>query len=236
MSKEPVENFTSKSHESEQGARGEALSGAAQKPLPGAKSAKGPSQVSSAVGAYQILPGESAQKYHHGLASTIEELGAKTMMQIYIAEKIFQCLWWMRRYETQKRSSIIKEMAKALVEYTNVHEQKRDVTALLHAGQWGDETIQTLMKLKGHTPQSLLELAMDRKNEDLMQLDQSIALKSSTLVQLQKSYEALVNRCVMQERLKLQNELLKRDLKAIDVPTIEHTRSPQALASQSIES
>ena len=77
---------------------------------------------------------------------------------------------------------------------------------------------------------------MDRKKEDLMQLDQSIALKSSTLVQLQKSYEALVNRCVMKERLKLQNELLKRDLKAIDVPTIEHTRSPQALASQSIES
>ncbi len=69
-----------------------------------------------------------------------------------------------------------------------------------------------------------------------MQLDQSIALKSSTLVQLQKSYEALVNRCVMQERLKLQNELLKRDLKAIDVSTIEHTRSPKALASQSIES
>jgi hypothetical protein len=236
MSKEPVENFSSKSHELEQGARGEALSGAAQKPLPSAKAVKGPSQVSNAVGAYQILPGESAQKYHHGLASTIEELGAKTMMQIYIAEKIFQCIWWMRRYETQKRSSIIKEMAKALVEYTNVHDQKREVTALLHAGQWGDEAIETLIKLKGHTPQSLLELAMDRKKEDLMQLDQSIALKSSTLVQLQKSYEALVNRCVMQERLKLQNELLKRDLKAIDVSTIEHTRSPKALASQSIES
>jgi hypothetical protein len=44
------------------------------------------------------------------------------------------------------------------------------------------------------------------------------------LQQLQKSYEALVNRSVLHERLKLQNELLKRDLLAIDVPTIKVTK------------
>ena len=57
--------------------------------------------------------------------------------------------------------------------------------------------------------------------EELMQLDQLIALKANTLSGIQKSYEALVARSVMQERLKLQNELLKRDLQAIDVPVLE---------------
>jgi hypothetical protein len=42
---------------------------------------------------------------------------------------------------------------------------------------------------------------------------------------LQQSYEALVNRSVMQERLKLQNELLKRDLQAIEVPAVEKVDS-----------
>jgi len=59
----------------------------------------------------------------------------------------------------------------------------------------------------------------------LMRLDQSIALKAHTLTQLQKSYEALVNRSVMQERLKLQNDLLKRDLLAIDTPIVKDLKT-----------
>ena len=43
----------------------------------------------------------------------------------------------------------------------------------------------------------------------------------SSDLQLQQSYEGLVNRSVMQERLKLQNDLLKRDLQAIDVEAVE---------------
>ena len=56
---------------------------------------------------------------------------------------------------------------------------------------------------------------------ELMQLDQSIALKAQSLSGIQKSYEALVSRSVMQERLKLQNDLLKRDLQAIDISAVE---------------
>ena len=58
-----------------------------------------------------------------------------------------------------------------------------------------------------------------------MRLDQGIALKAHTLAQLQKSYEALVNRSVMQERLKLQNDLLKRDLLAIDTPVVKDLKA-----------
>ena len=85
-------------------------------------------------------------------------------------------------------------------------------------------SIQKLMKDKGHTAGSLLEYAMDRQKQELIELDQSIALKAATLLQLQKSFEALVNRSVLQERLKLQNELLKRDLLAIDVPMVKEAK------------
>jgi len=197
-----------------------------QKEAPRAQPVKSPSQISNAVGASQILPGESAEKYYHGLASTIDELGAKSMMQIYAAEKIFQCLWWMRRYETQKRSSIIKVMAKELSEsaYFSNKDQRMGITMLLEAGLWSDTAIQKLMKDKGHTAGSLLEYAMDRQKEELLELEQSIAQKAATLLQLQKSYEVLVNRSVLHERLKLQNELLKRDLFAIDVPMVKDAK------------
>jgi hypothetical protein len=48
----------------------------------------------------------------------VNELGAKTQLQVYLAEKIFQCIWWMRRYETQKHSTIIDAMVKLLTDST----------------------------------------------------------------------------------------------------------------------
>ena len=199
-----------------------------------AQSVKSPSQISNAVGASQILPGESADKYYHGLASTIDELGAKSMTQIYAAEKIFQCLWWMKRYETQKRATIIKVMAKELSgpSYGSNKDQIMGITMLLEAGLWGDSAIQKLMKDKGHTSGSLLEYAMDRQKEQLLELEQSIAQKAATLLQFQKSFEVLVNRGVLQERLKLQNELLKRDLWAIDVPMVKEAKLVEQEAVQ----
>ena len=62
---------------------------------------------------------------------------------------------------------------------------------------------------------------MSEVREEIQKIDTLIALRVKSLGQLQQSYEALVNRSVMQERLKLQNELLKRDLQAIDVKAVE---------------
>jgi hypothetical protein len=221
---------------SKQAGKGEIGNASSQNAAPRAQPVKSPSQISNALGSSQILPGESAEKYYHGLASTIDELGAKSMLQIYAAEKIFQCLWWMRRYETQKRSSIIKVMAKELTEspYFPNKDQRMGVTILLEAGLWSDSAIQKLMKAKGHTAGSLLEYAMDRQKEELLELEQSIALKAATLLQLQKSFEVLVNRSVLHERLKLQNELLKRDLKAIDVPVIKDAKLVEQEALQDV--
>ena len=69
-------------------------------------------------------------------------------------------------------------------------------------------------------------MALSKRSDEIQKLDVLIALRVKTLGQLQQSYEALVNRSVMAERLKLQNELIKRDLQAIDVPVLQSiTRS-----------
>lgn len=70
------------------------------------------SQISQIFGPIKLLPGESEAAYRAELAGTINELGASTHLQIYLAEKIFQCLWWMRRYEVQKQSSIVNAMVR----------------------------------------------------------------------------------------------------------------------------
>jgi hypothetical protein len=188
----------------------------AEQPAPAATS-----QVSQIFGPTRLLPGESEAVYRAGLVGTIAELGATTHLQTYIAEKIFQCLWWMRRYETQKHLSIINAMVEKLVNYGTPKEQRHSVTLLLQTKDWGDPLIQNLAKASGNTPESLMAHAVESSREEIQKIDQLIALRVKTLGQLQQSYEALVNRSVMQERLRLQNELLKRDLQAIDVPSVE---------------
>jgi len=53
------------------------------------------------LGKVPILPGESAEQYQQSLDALIEELGAKSVLQVYLAEKIHECLWWIHRYEEQ---------------------------------------------------------------------------------------------------------------------------------------
>ena len=157
-------------------------------------SAKQPaSKVSQAAGArWPILPGESAEAYEKGLASTIEELEAKTQLQVYLAEKIFQCIWWLRRYETQKRSTLVAGMADALTHYTSPVEIKLSIQVLINAGNWNDPALRKVIDAKGYAPASLMQKAMDDKFQELNRLDQQIALRIKTLGQLQQSYEALV--------------------------------------------
>lgn len=176
------------------------------------------SKVASAAGVrWNILPGESAEMYSRGLQSTVDELGAKTELQVYLAEKIFQCIWWLRRYETQKHSSIIDAMVRELTDHSTPKAQLNAIRTIIQAELWNEPDVVKIIESKGHTSMSLLEAAISRQQERIQKLDQQIALRVKTLTQLQQSYEALVSRSVMQERLELQNELLKRDLKAIEV-------------------
>ena len=183
------------------------------------------SKISQIVGGKFILPGENAQQFHQAYAAALVELGAQTQLQIYLAEQIFHSMWWIRRYELQKRASLISEMVKILRSPGLAEIAGLDLTELLEAGRWDEPAVLNEINSKGFTVQSLMQRAGVRQQEELMRLDRSIALKAHTLAQLQKSYEALVNRSVMKERLKLQNDLLKRDLLAIDTPIVKDLKT-----------
>ena len=176
------------------------------------------SSVSEVLGITPVLPGESMEVYQRGLLATIQELGATTPLQIYLAEKIYECLWWMRRYENQKRATLIHSMA-GLLDPNHFSKAVSDAAALF-SNRIDDEFTKVL---DGHnlTMESLTQKALEICRLKLESLDEMIALKAKTLAGFQASYEALVNRSVLQERLKLQNDLLRRDLQTIDVSALE---------------
>ncbi len=73
---------------------------------------------------------------------------------------------------------------------------------------------------------------MSKRREQLANVDEQIAVRIKTLNGLQSSYEALVNRKIHIERLQLQNQLLRRDLEAVDVEAIVHDKSTKTSGKQ----
>lgn len=177
--------------------------------------------ISDILGVTPILPGEPADAYDAGLAAMVEELEAKTVLQVYIVEKIYDSLWWIRRYEDQKRITIINEMARLTkVGYKLDKTQAEvDIREAFMANELSAGVMKTLGSL-GHTPESLRQEAFSKKRDEIMQLDQQIALQAKILTGFQGSYEVAFNRKLNIERLQLQNELMRRDLNAIDVVSL----------------
>jgi hypothetical protein len=175
--------------------------------------------LTKVLGVVPILPGEPADLYRKSLDTLIEELGARSVLQVYLAEKIHECLWWMRRYEEQKRATIIAEMA-CLAD--RIGFSPRGLSTQSHVrntllANMVDNKIVQAFKDKGHTIESMRQEAMDDKREQLLQLDQQIVLQTKILAGLQASYEVAFNRKMNVERLQLQNALLRRDVEGIEV-------------------
>ena len=173
--------------------------------------------ISEVLGVDSLLPGESVADYQQGLKELIAELGASSILQVYLAEKIYECLWWMRRYDEQKRATIIAEM----VVQTNggyISKMTKDQIHLRESllGNEIDQNILDTTGAIGHSVESLRQLAMSRRRGELNLLDQQIALQANILAGFQASYEIAFNRKRNVERLDLQNALLRRDLKALD--------------------
>ena len=187
--------------------------------------------ISSLLGPAPVLPGESTKLYHGGVVAAVHELGAQTPLQVYLAEKIFECLWWMRRYEHQKHASVAAEMAALLEpgEGPAVQEMRAMAMELIMSDEGGDALL-AAMDRHNLSPESLRQRALYNRRGQLHALDDQLALKAKTLAGLQASYEVLANRRTNAERLRLQNELLRRDLGALESP-----RAPQALPPHDVK-
>ncbi len=176
------------------------------------------SQITQILGSTPALPGESQDIYQQGLLDIIKELGASTPLQIYLAEKIYECLWWMRRYENQKRATLINNMAGILETDKYAHgvsDLKAWVMDALYANRIDDE-FNELLDEHNLTMETLTQKAMASSRPVFESLDQMIALNAKTLAGFQASYEVVVNRKVNTERMRLQNALMQRDLGAIE--------------------
>ena len=141
----------------------------------------------------------------------------------------------MRRYELQKQATIVNSMVDLLSTFNSPKSQIHALTHNLQAQLWNAAEMKQVIEAGGYTPESLSARAMTKAREEIQKLDALIALRVKALGQLQQSYEALVNRSVMQERLKLQNELLMRDLQAIDVKAVEQFDSDEVKTRGQLE-
>ena len=178
--------------------------------------------ISRLLGVVLILPGESADLYQSSLDTLIEELGARSVLQVYLAEKIHECLWWMRRYEVQKRATVSAEMASELNSAfppNSLAGEAQIRNSLLDNKV--DAGIEDALINRGHTIESLRQEAMTAKRMRLVELDQQIALQTKILAGLQASYEVAYNRKTNVERMQLQNALLRRTLHPLEVDAVE---------------
>ena len=139
--------------------------------------------ISRVLGFDSVLPGESVELYQFGLTATLQEMDAKTPLQIYLAEKIFDSLWWIRRYEDQKRATLVREMADLLERTPQGHyisASKERVIESLLANNVKPE-IKQLLKQRNFSMESLRQVAYAKRRETLLRLDEMIALKAKTL-------------------------------------------------------
>jgi len=181
------------------------------------------SSISKVLGSeLPLLPGESAEEYQAALSATVLELGAQTPMQVYLAEKIFECIWWIRRYETQKRDSIVRAMAAYLKPRGSIDNSREEghLVEVLRAGQLEDITLMRSLTAKSLSFESLRQAAFASAANNLARLDEGISIQLKLLSGFQRSFEHLVNRKLHVERLQLQNQILHRDLSALDVPVV----------------
>ena len=139
------------------------------------------------------------------------------MLQIYLAEKIYDCLWWIRRYEAQKRMVMIAVMAEIVQDH---YLAKNTIDTVEFREALTSEAVTTEMvqalQGMGYTIESLKQQALTRKAREIRALDEQIALQAKILAGFQAPYEVAANRKLNIERMTLQNEMLRRDVEAID--------------------
>ena len=176
------------------------------------------SAISGVLGSKPILPGESQSDYQSGLSQLIAELEAKSVLQIYLAEKIYDCLWWIRRYEEQKRLVMVSCMADIVTEGFRAKDKVNlsELREALMSSNLSEETVRVISDL-GHSIEDLRRHALTRRAREFRVLDEQIALQVKILAGFQASYEVAANRKLNTDRMALQNEMLRRDLEAIDV-------------------
>ena len=141
-------------------------------------------------------------------------------MQVYLAQKMVDCMWWLSTYNIAKHSASVETMI-TILKLDADEEEDWPVVQCLRSLDWNNALVFEAAQQWGHNVQSLHALATTRSRDPLLNLEQLSVIRTKTLHQT--SYEALVSRPILQERLKLQNQLMSRDLGALELPRTGNT-------------
>jgi len=177
--------------------------------------------ISDILGSKAVLPGESIDEYRKARRLIIKELVAKSPMQLYLAERMLDGLWWMRRYEEQKLFVIADAMVDFIVGRLSgkVTDEKRPEFLHTVLSDASSPWLAEILNKKDLTIEFVRDRAIAVKQEQLLELDRLIAMKAKELEGLQRSYEHVTHRKLYSERLALSVEMMRRDVKAIEVKT-----------------
>ena len=160
-----------------------------------------------------VIKGESQQEYDQGREATIRDLGAESPLEVYLAEKMFDCLWWIRRLDAMRVDVIRQGMFEALR-----HDFRRtNIRRLIEQDAWDDPDMALALDNSGLTVNGLPAAGMVKSQKALESVDRQTALRLKMFRDLQKSFEIHTNRRANSERLVLQNALLHRHVAAKDV-------------------
>ena len=188
--------------------------------------------ITDLLGSKAVLPGESIDEYKKARRLIIKELVAKSPMQLYLAEKILDGLWWMRRYEDQKRFVIVDAMVDFIVGRLSgkLTDERRPELMHVVLNEASSPWLADVLKKKDLTIEFVRDRAMAVKQGQLLELDRLIAMKAKELEGLQRSYEHVTHRKLYSERLALSVEMMRRDVKAIEVKTRKARATDHELA------
>jgi hypothetical protein len=160
-----------------------------------------------------VIKGESQQEYDQGREATIRDLGAQSPLEVYLAEKMFDCLWWIRRLDVMRVDVIRQGMFEALR-----HDFRRaNIRRLIEQEAWDDPDLALALNNSGLTVNGLPAAGMVKSQKALESVDRQTALRMKMFRDLQKAYEAHTNRQLNTDRLTLQNRLLSQHLSVKDI-------------------
>ena len=160
-----------------------------------------------------VIKGESQQEYDQGREATIRDLGAQSPLEVYLAEKMFDCLWWIRRLDVM-RVDVIRDGMVQAIDYFHRNAQIRELIA---KEAWDDPAMKEALDKSELTADTLTAAGMIKAEKSLESIDRQTGFRMKMFRDLQKSFEIHTNRRANSERLVLQNALLHRHVAAKDV-------------------
>lgn len=170
------------------------------------------------LGVDRVLPGEDRDAFAAGLEEFLVSLDvARSSAAAYLAELVYEQLWWLKRYSDLKqellRNAMLKFLGEALVE--EGIKLDRPLTPVLFEPA-NEVLLSDIVKQARWSLSALRNQAFLSLESAFAEIDQSTELTLKNLSKLQGNLDLWLARGPKQKLLRLEIERRQRDLAAIE--------------------